>query len=124
MLKKKLTSLQTLVIRVCWTTMNMFPHWISKSCIRKHKNHSKTSNGAEKFAKNLRAGKNSQYNVQNCKSGRQNRRHIFRRLKPKYKSASTNIPSYCLKVNQTHVMIAYSWIKSIMINYVFSIEMI
>ena len=67
-LKKKITSLQTSVIRVCQTTLHIFPHWISKPCIRKHKNHSKASSGAGRFAQNLCAYKKSQYNVWNCKS--------------------------------------------------------
>ena len=39
LLKKKFTSLRTLVIKVCQTTLNIFPHWIYKPRIRKHKNH-------------------------------------------------------------------------------------
>ena len=98
MLKKKITSLQTLVIRVYWTTLNTFPNWISKSFIQKHKNRSKVSNGAGKSARNLWICKKSQYNLQNYKSGRHNQYHTFRRCKPKYKSISTNIPSFGLKV--------------------------
>ena len=98
MLKKKITSLQTLVIWVCWATLNIFPHWISKPCIWKHKNHSKASNGARKFAQNLWACKKSRYNVRNRKSRRHNQRYTFRRHKSKYKSTSTNIPCYGLKV--------------------------
>ena len=30
--------------------LNIYPHWISKPCIQKHKNHSKASNGTGKFA--------------------------------------------------------------------------
>ena len=98
MLKKKTTSLWTSVIWVCWTTLNIFPHYISKPCIRKQKNHSKASNGAGKFAQNLWACKKSQYNVRNCKSGRHNRRYICRHCKSKCKSTSINIPSYGLNV--------------------------
>ena len=98
MLKKKVTRLQPLLTQVCQTKLNIFPHWISKPCIRKHKNHSKASNGAGKFTQNLRACEKSRYNVRNCKSGRHNQRHTFRRHKPKYKSASTDISSYGLKI--------------------------
>ena len=98
MLKSKITNLQTLVIWVCQTTLNIFPHWISKPCIRKHKNHSKASSGAGRFAQNLRACKKSRYNVQNCKSGRHNRCHTFRRCNSQHKPTSTNIPYNGLKV--------------------------
>ena len=43
MLRNKITSLQTLVNRVCSTVLNIFPSLISKPHIRKHKNHSKAS---------------------------------------------------------------------------------
>ena len=99
MLKNKITILRTSVIRLCETTLNMFPHWISKPHIRKHKNHSKASSGAGRFSHNLRACKKSQYNVRNCKSGRHNRRHTFRRRKSQHKPISTNIPYNDLKVN-------------------------
>ena len=65
MLKNKITILQTLVIQVYWTTLNISPHWISKLPIRKHKNHCKVSIGAERFAQNLRVYKKSRYNVRN-----------------------------------------------------------
>ena len=78
--------------------MNIFPHRISKPCIRKHKNHSKTSSGAERFAQNPCACKKSQYDVRNCKSGRHNRRHTFKRCNSQYKPKSTNIPYYGFKV--------------------------
>ena len=92
MLKKKVTSLPTSVIQVCQITLKIIPHLISKPNIRKHKNHIKVSNDAGKFAQNLRAWKKSQYN------GRHFQRHTFRRRKSNYKSTSTNIPSYGLKV--------------------------
>ena len=97
-LKKKITSLHTSVIRACQTTLNIFPHWISEPYIRKHNNYNKASSGAERFAQNLRACKNSQYNVQNCKSGRHNQRHTFRRCNSRYRPTSTNSPYYGLKV--------------------------
>ena len=71
---------------------------ISKPCIRKHKNHSKTNRGAGKFAQNLRACKKSQNNVHNCKSVRHNRCHTFRHCKSQYKLTSTNILHFGLKV--------------------------
>ena len=160
-LKKKIISLQTSVIRVCQTTLNIIHHWIPKPCIKKHKNHSKTSSGSGNFLKNLLACKKSQYNVQNCKSWRHNQRHTFRRNELRYKPSLTNITYYGLKVkgrknkrlklyllvdkiecftklsivrillfgilqvqynlfylsmNQTCVMITYSWIQNIMTN--------
>ena len=84
-LKKKVKSLRTSVIWVYQTTLNIFPHWISKPRIRKHKSHSKASSGARKVAQNLCACKKSQYNVRNCKSGRHNRRHTFRCCNSQYK---------------------------------------
>ena len=98
MLKKKITSLQTLVIWVCQTTLTIFPHWIFKPCIRNHKNCSKASSGAGKFAQNILTCKKSRYNVQNCKSGRHNQRHTFRRRNSRYKPTSTITPYYGLKV--------------------------
>ena len=92
--KKKITSLQTLVIWVCQLTLNIFPQWISKPHIQKHKNHSKASNGARRFAHTLR----SQYNVWNCRSGRHNQRHTFGRHNTQYKPSLTNIPYYGLKL--------------------------
>ena len=162
MLKKKIPSLQTLVIRVYWTLLNIFPYWISKLYIRKYKNHTKASNGAEKFAQNLWSYKKSWYNVQNRKSGRHNQGHTFRRRKPKVNPSQPpfNLMVWELKewilerlnlhllvdkikckmfpfgnlqeldqlfnllMNQTHVIIVYSWIKNIMIDYIFSIKLI
>ena len=51
MLKKKIIILQKIVIRVCQTALNIFPHWISKPLIRNHKNCSKASKGARKWMK-------------------------------------------------------------------------
>ena len=76
-LKKKITSLRILVIQVCRTTLNIFPHWIYKPRIRKHKNHSKVNSGAGRFAQNLLACKKPHYNVCNCKSGRHNQGKTF-----------------------------------------------
>ena len=41
--------------------MSIFPHWISKPCIRKHKNHSIVSSGVKRFSQNLRACKKLQF---------------------------------------------------------------
>ena len=98
-LKRKITCLGTLIIRVCRSTLNIFPQWISKPRIQKPKNHSKASSGAGRFAQNLRSCKKAQYNAQNCKSGRHNRRHTFRRCTSQYKPISTNIPYNDLMVN-------------------------
>ena len=100
MLKKEVTSLRISIIRVCWTTLNIFPHWISKPRIWKHKNHSKASSGTGRFAQNLRACKKSWYNVRNCKSGRHNWRHTFRRRNSRHRCTSTNIPYNGLKVKE------------------------
>ena len=78
--------------------MNVFPHWIIKPSIQKHKNHSKTSSGAGRFAQNLCVCKKTQYNVWNCNSGRHDQRHTFRRRNSRYRPKSTNIPYYGLKV--------------------------
>ena len=74
--------------------------WISKPCIRKHKNHSKTSNGAGRFAHILCACEKSQYNVCNCKPGRHNQCRIFRRHNTQPKPSLTNIPYYGLKAKE------------------------
>ena len=96
MLKNKITILQTSVIWVCETTSNIFPHWISKSRIRKHKNHSKASSGTGRFSHNLRACKKSRYNVWNYKSG--NTINVTLSYKSRHKPISTDIPYNDLKV--------------------------
>ena len=80
--------------------MNVFPWWISKPQIRKHKNHSKTSKGARRFSHILRACKKSQYNVRNSKTGRYNQHHTFRHQITRYKPSLTNIPYYSLKLKE------------------------
>ena len=50
MSRNKITSLLTLVNRVCSTTLSIFLHWISKLCIQKYKNYSKTSSGMGRFS--------------------------------------------------------------------------
>ena len=99
-LKKEITSLWTLVIRVCQTMLNIFPYWISKPRIQKHKDYSKTSSGAGKFVQNLCACRNSLYNVRNCKSGKHNQRYTFRCHKSRQKPTSINIPYYDLKIKE------------------------
>ena len=97
-MKKKIASLQTLVIQVCWTTLYIYPYWISTPYIWKHKNQSKASSGAGIFTQNLQACKKSQYNVGNCKSRRHNQGHTFRHCNSRYRPTSTNILYYDLKV--------------------------
>ena len=58
-LKRKIGSLQTSITQVCRLVLYVFPRWISKTWIRKHKNHSTTSKDAGRFAHVLRAYKNS-----------------------------------------------------------------
>ena len=99
-LKKKITSLQTSITQVCRSVLNVFPWWICKPRIRKHKNHSKTSNGVGRFSHIICACKNSRYNVRNCKSGRHKRRHISGRHNTQYKLSLTNIPYYGLKAKE------------------------
>ena len=96
--KKNMTHLGTLIVQVCRSTLNIFPQWISKPQIRKPKNHRKSSSGAGRFAQNLRTCKKSHYDIRNCKSGRHNRRHTFKRHRSRYKSISTNIPYNALMV--------------------------
>ena len=97
-LKKKVISLQTLIIQVCQSTLTIFSKWISKPCIQRHKNHSKASNGTGRFAHILCACKKSRYNVQNCKSERHNQGHILGHHNTPYKPSLTNILYYGLKV--------------------------
>ena len=99
-LKKKITSLRTSVTQVYWSALNVFPQWISKPCIQKHKDHSKTSNGAGRFTHILYACKKSQYNVCSCKSGRHNQHQTFGRHNTRYKPSLTNIPYYGLNVKE------------------------
>ena len=98
MLKNKFTILGTSVNRVCDTALSIFPHWISKPYIRKHKNHSKANSGVGRLSRNLGECKNSWFIVRNCKSGQQNQRHTFRRRRLQHKMTLTNIPSTGLKV--------------------------
>ena len=99
-LKKKITNLRTTITQVYWSVLNVFPWWISKPWIRKHKTHSKTSKGAGRFAHILFAFKKSQYNICNCKSGSYNRCHTFRHHNTQFKPSLTNIPSYGLKIEK------------------------
>ena len=90
--KKKVTHLGTSIARVCWSTLNIIPQWISKPRTRKPKNHRISSSGAWRFAQNLGTCKQSYCDIQNCKSGRRNRRHSFKRHKPRHRPIYTNIP--------------------------------
>ena len=90
--KKNITHLGTLIVRVCRSTLNIFPQWISKPRIIKPKNHRKSSSSVGRFAKNLNACKKSQYDVQNYKYWRHNWRHTFKCCTSQYKPISTNIP--------------------------------
>ena len=91
MLRNKITSLWTLVNWVCSTTLSIFPHWISKPCIQKYKNHSKASSRTGRLSENLRACKKSQFIICNCKSGKHNRQHTFMHRKLGHKTTLTNI---------------------------------
>ena len=84
-LKKEVTSLQTSITQVYRSALDVFPPWISKPQIRRHKNHSTTSKGVGRFTHILRASKKSQYNVGNCKSGRHNQCHTFWHNNTQYK---------------------------------------
>ena len=84
MSRDKITSLQTSVNRICSTALNIFHELISKPCLQRHKNHSKTSNGAGKFSQNLCVSKKFQYNERNCKSGRHNWRHTSMNCKSQH----------------------------------------
>ena len=54
MLKKKIISLWTLVIWVCWTTLNIFPHWISKLVFENTKTTAKRAMARGNFLKIFR----------------------------------------------------------------------
>ena len=76
---KKVTQLSTSIVQVFQSALTIIPEWISKPRIKKSFKQQKTSNGAGRFTVNLRKCKYSDYDVQNCKSGRHNRRHSFKR---------------------------------------------
>ena len=97
-MKKKITRLGTLVVQACRSILHIFPQWISKLRIRKPKNNRKSSRGTGRFAKNFCTCKKSQYDVQNCKYRRHNRRHTFKYRVPQLKPISTNIQYNCLMV--------------------------
>ena len=66
-LRNKIIILQTSVIQVCGTTLNIYFQWIYKTHIQKHKNHSKVSCGARRFSQNLCASRihNTTYRIVN-----------------------------------------------------------
>ena len=78
-MKKKVTHLGALIVQVFQSTLNIIPQWISKPRIKKSFRHQKPSNGAGRFAITLRKCKYSDYNLQNCMSGRHNKRNSFKR---------------------------------------------
>ena len=71
---------------------------ISKPQIKRSFKHQKSSSDARQFTINLRIYKNSHYDVQNYKSGRNNQCHSFKQHRPRYKPISTSIPYGGLKV--------------------------
>ena len=83
--KKKVTHLCTSIVQVFWSTLNIIPEWVSNSQIKKSFKHRKASNVAGQFAINLRKCKYSDYNLRNCKSGRHNKRHSFKRHSLRHK---------------------------------------
>ena len=82
--KKNITHLGTSIVRVCQSKLNFCPQWISKPRIRKPNNHRKLSSSAGRFAQNLRTFKKSHYNIHDCKSGRHNLRHSYKRHRSRY----------------------------------------
>ena len=72
------------------SALTIIPKWISKPRIKKSFKQRKASNGAGKFAVNLRKCKYSDYDVQNCKSGQHNRRHSFKRHSPRHRPCPSN----------------------------------
>ena len=58
-MKKKITHLGTSIVKICRSTLNIIPQWISKPQIRKPKYHRKSSCSTGRFAQNLRTCKKS-----------------------------------------------------------------
>ena len=67
-------------------SLSGYPNLESRNLLKKRK----ASNGAGKFAVNLCKCKYSDYDVQNCKSGRHNRRHSFKRHSPRHRPCLSN----------------------------------
>ena len=88
------------IVQVFRSTLNNIPQWISKPQIKRSFKHQKGSNGAGRFARSLHKCKNSQYDVRSCKSSRHNRRHSFKRHRPRHKSIPSNIAYDGLKVKE------------------------
>ena len=98
MITNKITILRTSVNQIYDTALSIFPHWISKACTRKHKNHSKTSSSTWRFFQNLCAYRKSWFIFCNCKSGRHNQQRTFRCYKLQHKMLLTNIPYTSLEI--------------------------
>ena len=100
--KKNIIHLGTSIVRVCRSTLNNFPQWISKPRIRKPNNHRKSSSGVGRFVQNLCTCKKSHYDIRNCKSRRHNRRHSFKCHRSRHTPIYTNIPYDGLTVKGRH----------------------
>ena len=96
--KKKVTHLESSLAQVFRSRLNVIPQWISKPRIKRPYKHRKASSGAGRLAQSFRICKKSHSDVRNCKSGRHNCHHSFKRHRPRYKPISTNIPYNGLKV--------------------------
>ena len=88
--KKKVTHLGSSIVQVFRSTLNIIPQWISKPRIKKSFKHQKASNGAGQFAITLRKCKYSDYDLQNCKLGRHNKRHSFKQHSLRHKPCPSN----------------------------------
>ena len=90
-MKKKITHLGTSIVRICQSILNEFPQQISN--IESESPRITTYQVAEQedLYKISVHVKKSQYDVQNCKSGRRNQRHTFKCPKSRYKPIFINI---------------------------------
>ena len=95
---KKVTHLSLSIVQVFRSTLNIIPQLILKPWIKRSFKNQKVSSGVGQFALSLRMCKKSYCNVQNCKSGRHNWRHSFKRHRPRYKPIPSNITYDGLKV--------------------------
>ena len=86
----KVTQLGTSIVQVFQSALTIIPEWISKPRIKKSFKHRKASNGAGRFAINLRKCKYSDYDVRNCKSSQHNRGHSFKRHSPRHRLCPSN----------------------------------
>ena len=97
-MKNKVTYLGSSIVQIFRSILNIIPHWISKPRIKRSFKHQKASNGAGRFALNLRKCKYSDYKVRNCKTGRHNRRYFFKQHRLWHKPIPSNITYDGLKV--------------------------